>query len=60
MLVGIYLAALQVSSIDAGEICVRLKLSSKSDNFEWALVAVYGAAQDAHNPEFLSELVKFL
>jgi endonuclease/exonuclease/phosphatase family metal-dependent hydrolase len=30
----------------------------KNDGFEWALVAVYGAAQEANKPEFLAELVR--
>jgi hypothetical protein len=30
----------------------------QKDGFEWALVAVYGAAQDANKPDFLAELVR--
>jgi hypothetical protein len=30
----------------------------KTDGFEWILITVYGAAQDAHKPDFLSELVR--
>jgi hypothetical protein len=36
------------------------KIPSKvqKDGFEWALLAVYGAAQDANKPDFLAELVR--
>jgi hypothetical protein len=40
-----------------GDFCVKFHLKTKRDNFEWALVAVYGAAQDRHKPAFLAELV---
>jgi hypothetical protein len=41
-----------------GDFCVKFHLKIKRDNFEWALVAVYGAAQDRHKPSFLAELVR--
>jgi hypothetical protein len=32
-------------------------MESKDDHLRWALVAVYGAAQDAQKPKFIAELV---
>ena len=33
-------------------------MRSKADGFNWALVAVYGAAQPELKPEFLADLVR--
>jgi hypothetical protein len=44
ILVGINAQSLNVKNIISGDRCVKFHLSSKSDNFEWSLVAVYGAA----------------
>jgi hypothetical protein len=41
-----------------GVFYVKFHLRCKSDGFEWALVAVYGAVQEAHKPAFLAELVR--
>jgi hypothetical protein len=57
ILVGFHTQTIQIKDIVAGERCVKFHLVSKSDNFEWSLVTVYGAAQDAEKGEFLSELV---
>jgi hypothetical protein len=35
-------------------------VTSRSNNFRWVLVAVYGAAEDEQKPEFLSELVQYV
>jgi hypothetical protein len=37
---------------------VKLHLWNKLDNFEWMLVAVYGAAKEAEKNIFLHELVQ--
>jgi hypothetical protein len=37
---------------------VKLHVRFKHDGFEWVLVPVYGAAQDAHKAEFLAELAR--
>jgi hypothetical protein len=55
--VGINIATLKVQNVDSGDFCIKLALRSKYDGFEWAPVPVYGAAQDNHKHEFLSELV---
>jgi hypothetical protein len=57
MLVGINAASLSVQKVVAGDRCVKIFVTSKVDHFHWVLVAVYGAAQDEHKPEFLAELV---
>jgi hypothetical protein len=57
-LVGINTTTVFVKSVENGEFCVKLSIKSKADGFEWVLVPVYGAAQDAHKHQFLSELVR--
>jgi hypothetical protein len=44
--------------VSTGDFCVKLHIKCKRDGFEWVLVPVYGAAQNAHKPEFLAELVR--
>ena len=58
MLVGINSTTLHVNNVSHGDRCVKFKLRSKNDGFEWALVPVYGAAQDEHKHEFLAELAR--
>jgi hypothetical protein len=53
--VGFNAQTLKVKNVIA---CVKFHLITKSDNFEWSLVVVYGAAQDAQKGEFLAELVR--
>jgi exonuclease III len=58
ILAGINNTSLIVTKVVTGDFCVKFHLKIKRDNFEWALVAVYGAAQDRHKPAFLAELVR--
>ena len=58
ILVGINSDTLQVKKVETGDYCVKLQLRNKNDGFEWAFIPVYGAAQDSHKFEFLSELVR--
>jgi len=58
ILVGINNASFRVHNVISGDHCAKFYLSSKVNNFKWALVAVYGAAQDEHKPDFLAELVR--
>jgi hypothetical protein len=58
ILVGLNAQTLVVKDITAGERCVKFHVCSLLDNFEWSLVAVYGAAQDSQKGEFLAELVR--
>jgi hypothetical protein len=48
---------LQVNKVTNGDFCVKFHIRSQCDGFDWALVPVYGAAQDTKKPEFLSKLV---
>ena len=41
-----------------GRFPVKFRVRSKADGFNWALVAVYGAAQPELKPEFLADLVR--
>ena len=41
-----------------GDFAVKFQVRSKADGFNWALVAVYGAAQPELKPEFLADLVR--
>ena len=49
--------AISVTSVVAGDFCIKFRLKSKADGFLWSLVVAYGAAQDARKPNFLTELV---
>ena len=41
-----------------GDFAVKFRVRSKVDGFDWALVAVYGAAQSEFKPDFLADLVR--
>ncbi|XP_073357704.1 uncharacterized protein [Aegilops tauschii subsp. strangulata] len=41
-----------------GDFAVKFRVRSKVDAFNWALVAVYGAAQPELKPKFLADLVR--
>ncbi|KAM3261919.1 hypothetical protein ACQJBY_052549 [Aegilops geniculata] len=41
-----------------GDFAVKFRVRSKEDGFNWALVAVYGAAQPELKSEFLADLVR--
>jgi hypothetical protein len=56
--VGINSDTPQVVKVSTRDFCVKLHIKCKRDGFEWILVPVYGAAQDAHKAEFLAELVR--
>jgi hypothetical protein len=58
ILVGMNTASLQVKKVTNGDYCVKFKIRSKQDGFEWLLIPVYGAAQEINKPEFLAELVR--
>jgi hypothetical protein len=49
---------MEMAILVAGDMFARIKHHQKRDGYEWALVPVYGAAQDNHKHEFLSELVR--
>ena len=58
MLLGFNSTSLSVQDVVSGDFCVKLHLTTRLDGFHWALVVVYGAAQDNKKPEFLAELVR--
>ena len=41
-----------------GEFAVKFRVRTKADGFDWALVAVYEAAQPELKPDFLADLVR--
>jgi len=58
ILLGFNLSNFVVDKIESGDSFLKFNLTNKSDGFRWALMAVYGAAQDEHKGAFLSELVR--
>jgi exonuclease III len=58
ILIGINNLTLEIKKVTTGDFCVKLYIRNKSDGFEWVFIPVYGAAQEAHKPEFLSEIVR--
>ena len=58
ILVGLNRDTITIQNVLAGDFCVKFHVKSKNDGFLWALLAVYGAAQDQLKDEFLSELVR--
>jgi hypothetical protein len=58
ILVGLTLKTLSVQKVANDDLCVKPRIKSKLDGFEWILVPVYGAVQDNHKAEFLAELVR--
>ena len=58
MLIGFNNASFLVQDEISGDFCIKFHLRSKEDGFCWALVVVYGAAQNDKKPEFLAELVR--
>jgi hypothetical protein len=57
ILLGIDLSIFHIGAIDEGEYYIKLHLCNKDDSFKWALVAVYGPAQEDQKTQFLAELV---
>ena len=49
---------LEVRNVVVGDFAVKFRVRSKIDGFQWALVAVYGAAQPELKPKFLADLVR--
>jgi hypothetical protein len=43
-----------IGAIEEGNYYVKFRLCNKSDHFKWALVVVYGLAQDDHKEKFLA------
>jgi hypothetical protein len=58
ILVGFNAQTVRIMNVISGDRCVKFHLVNKSGEFEWSLVVVYGAAQEAQKGEFLPELVR--
>jgi hypothetical protein len=58
MLLGIDLDVFHIGAIEEGDFFIKFKLHNKADGFKWALVSVYGPAQDSLKQDFLLELVR--
>jgi hypothetical protein len=57
VLLGIDLSRFDIGAIDEGDYYIKFHLCNKNDSFKWALVAVYGSAQDDQKTLFSTELV---
>ena len=57
LLLGINLLNFDVGLIDEGDFYVKFHLCNRADKFKWALVLVYGPAQNENKDKFLAELV---
>jgi hypothetical protein len=58
VLLGVKCETLEVRSVVLGDFAVKFRVRTKADGFDWALVAVYGAAQPELKPDFLADLVR--
>jgi hypothetical protein len=58
MLLGVDLDVFDIGAIEEGDFFIKFKLLNKEDGFKWALVFVYGPAQDCLKQSFLSEVVR--
>jgi hypothetical protein len=57
MLLGVDLQVVDIGATDEEDFYVKFHLCNKSDSFKWALIVVYGPAQDDQKEMFLAELV---
>jgi len=48
----------EIENIEDGDYHIKFLIKNKVDGFRWALLSVYGAAQEEHREHFLSELVR--
>ncbi|KAJ1297425.1 hypothetical protein BS78_01G375200 [Paspalum vaginatum] len=58
ILLGINLESFDIGSIEEGDFYIKFRPKNKGDEFQWILVAVYGAAQPEFKEAFLSEVVR--
>ena len=52
VLLGVKCDSLEVRSVVLGDFAVKFRVRTKADGFDWALVAVYGAAQSESSQTF--------
>ena len=55
---GINQEYFEVENIEDGDFHIKFVLKNKVDGFRWALLSVYGAAQEEYKEQFLAELVR--
>ena len=58
MLMGINQGCFEVENIIDGDYHIKFVLKNKVDGFLWALLSIYGVAQEKHREHFLSELAR--
>lgn len=58
ILLGVRCETLEVRHVSYGHFAVKFRVRSKHDGFQWALMAVYGAAQPELKMDFLADLVR--
>ena len=58
MLMGINQGCFEVENIMDSDYHIKFVIKNKVDGFRWALLSVYGVAQEEHKEHFLSELVR--
>ena len=58
MLMGINQDCFEVENIVNGDYHIKFVLRNKIDGFRWALLSIYGTAQEENKENFLSELVR--
>jgi hypothetical protein len=58
MLMGINQGCFEIENIVDGDYHIKFIIKNRVDGFRWALLSVYGAAQEEHIEHFLSELVR--
>jgi exonuclease III len=57
ILFGVNVENFDIADISQGDFYIMFRLRNKIENFEWVLIAVYGAAQNEFKEGFLRELV---
>jgi exonuclease III len=57
MLLGVDLQTYDIGAIEEGDYYIKFQLCNKVDEYKWALVVVYGPAQDEFKESFLVKLV---
>ena len=58
ILLGVKYETLEVQHVSRGDFAVKFRVRLKQDGIQWALVAVYGAAQPELKMDFLANLVR--
>ena len=54
---GINQGCFEIENFEDGDYHIKFVIKNKIDGFQWALLSVYGAAQEEQREHFVSELV---